>query len=95
MAQDGDEVVETSETSWLARIGQSFAGVLIGILGAGAGLVAFLCTIVVAPLVVAVAWFFYRPVVAAIVLVAAAGLAYGIIHLSRRRLAARKAAAAA
>jgi hypothetical protein len=68
--------------------------ILGDIVGAGTGLVAFLCTVVIAPLVIAVAWFAYRPLVAAIVLVGGAALAYGAIHLSRQRAAARKAAAA-
>jgi hypothetical protein len=68
--------------------------ILGDIVGAGTGLVAFLCTVVIAPLVIAIAWFAYRPLVAAIVLVVAAALAYSAIHLSRRRAAARKAAAA-
>jgi hypothetical protein len=68
--------------------------ILGDIVGAGTGLVAFLCTVVIAPLVVAIAWFVYRPLVAAIVLVVAAALAYGAAHLARRRAASRKAAAA-
>src|SRR5260370_2728639 len=30
--EDDDEVTETQETSWLQRVGQSFAGVIFGIL---------------------------------------------------------------
>ena len=53
-------------------------------------------TLILAPLVIAIAWFVYRPVVAAIVLVVGAALAYGAIHWARARKAARlpKAAAA-
>jgi hypothetical protein len=60
----------------------------------GTGLMAFLCTISVAPIVIAVAWFYYRPIVAIGVLVVGAAAAYGIIHWSRGRAAARKAAPA-
>ncbi len=38
-----------------------------------------------APLVIAIAWFVYRPVVAVFALIAAAALAYGAIHLARQR----------
>ena len=68
--------------------------ILGDIVGVGTGLIAFLCTVVIAPLVIAVAWFAYRPLLAAIVLVVGAALAYGAIHLSRRRAAAAKAAPA-
>jgi hypothetical protein len=67
--------------------------ILGDIVGAGTGLVAFLCTVAIAPLVIAIAWFVYRPIVAAIVLVVGAALAYGVIHLSRRRAAAKAAPA--
>jgi hypothetical protein len=65
------------------------------IVGAGTGLVAFLCTVALAPVVIAVAWFYYRPIVAIVVLAVGAALVYGIAHLSRSRVAARKAAPAA
>ena len=59
---------------------------LIGsVLAAGAGLAAFLLTVVTAPLVAAIAWLFYRPVVSLALL--AAG---GAIVLALRRLAARR-----
>ncbi len=62
----------------------------------GAGLMAFLCTASVAPVVIAIAWFYYRPLVAVAVLVAGAAVAYGVIHWSRGRAAApRKTATGA
>jgi hypothetical protein len=68
---------------------------LIGdILGAGAGLVSIVLTLILAPIVIAVAWFWYRPITAAIVLaVSALGVA-GWIVLSRRRRAVLKPRAA-
>src|SRR5262249_19602417 len=69
---------------------------LIGnILGAGASLVAMMATAVLAPLVIAIAWFWYRPLVGIIVLAAGAALAYGFRHLAGRKAAARRAAPAA
>ena len=53
------------------------------IVGAGASLVAFFCTLVLAPLIVAIAWLFYRPLVAVVVLVVGAALAYGAHALAR------------
>lgn len=69
---------------------------LIGsVLGAGAGLVALASTMVVAGIVIAFAWFWYRPLVALAAL--AIGLAAGgaVHRLAARRAAARPGAAAA
>jgi hypothetical protein len=66
--------------------------ILGDVVRAGTGLIGLLCTAVVAPVVIAVAWFAYRPITAVIVLVIGAALAYGAIHLSRMRAAACKAA---
>jgi len=69
---------------------------LIGnILGAGASLVALMATAVLAPLVIAIAWFWYRPLVGVVVLAAGAALAYGLRHLAGRKAAAHVAAPAA
>ncbi len=68
--------------------------ILGDVVGAGVGMIGLLGTAVIAPLVIAIAWFFYRPVVAVIVLAVGAALAYGAIHLARQHRA-RKAAAAA
>ena len=55
----------------------------------GTGLIGLLGTAILAPIVIAISWFFYRPVVAVIVLVVGAAIAYGVIHLSRARRAAK------
>ncbi|MFZ2069399.1 MAG: TMEM43 family protein [Xanthobacteraceae bacterium] len=62
---------------------------LIGsVIGAGAGLVALAFTMVVGGVVIAMAWFWYRPLVGIAVL--AAGLVAGILA---RRLATSRSAA--
>ena len=60
----------------------------------GTGFIAFLGTVVMAPLLMAIAWFVYRPLVAVAILVVGAGLAYGVLHLSRMRKAAAVSKAA-
>ncbi len=57
------------------------------IAGAGASLMALLATMLVAPLLVALAWFFYRPLVAAGVLIAGAAIVYGLRRLMQARAA--------
>ncbi len=69
-----------------------FIGTLVG---AGASLVALLCTCVVAPLMIALAWLFYRPLTAIAVLAVGAGLVWGVRQLAHRRSAAQPANAAA
>jgi Transmembrane protein 43 len=65
---------------------------LIGsVLAAGAGLAAFLITAVMAPVVMAVAWFFYRPLVAVAVLAGGVAIAYGVRLLARNRRVTRPA----
>jgi hypothetical protein len=69
---------------------------LIGnILGAGAGLVSLLLTAIVVPLVVAIAWFWYRPLVSVGVIAAGVVVAFGLKMLAGRRSAARAGAATA
>ena len=63
--------------------------ILGDVVEAGVGVVALLMTLILAPLMVAIAWFVYRPVVAAIVLVLGGALAYGAIHWARARKAAQ------
>jgi Transmembrane protein 43 len=63
------------------------------ILGAGASLVSFILTAAIAPLVIAIAWFWYRPLVGVLVLAIGAGVAYGLKMLAGRKVAARQAAA--
>src|SRR5262249_31928200 len=62
------------------------------ILSAGAGIVSLALTAVIAPLVIAIAWFWYRPLVSAVVLAIGLVLAYGFKRLASQRAAARKAA---
>jgi hypothetical protein len=65
------------------------------ILGAGATLVALMATAVLAPVVIAIAWFWYRPLIGILVLAAGAAIAYGLRHLAHRKIAARQSAPAA
>ncbi len=53
-----------------------------GIVGFGTGLVGMLLTAVLAPVVIAVAWFWYRPVVAVAVLAAGAAVVLGLGRMS-------------
>jgi Transmembrane protein 43 len=55
------------------------------LMGAGAALVSFIVTAVVAPVVIAVAWLWYRPMVSIIVIAVGAGLALGMRMLAGRR----------
>jgi hypothetical protein len=67
---------------------------LIGsIIGAGVGIVAGLLTAVLAPIVIAIAWFWYRPLVSIIVLVIGGAAAFGLKMLATRRRAAQPATA--
>lgn len=61
------------------------------ILSAGSGIVSLVLTAIVAPLVIAVAWFWYRPLVSAVVLAIGLALAYGFKRIASQRVAARKA----
>src|SRR5581483_259180 len=65
------------------------------VLGAGTGLAALVLTLVAAPLVIGIAWFFYRPVIGIAVLLGGLVLGYGIKHVAGgRRMAAVKPAGA-
>ncbi len=57
------------------------------IVGAGTGLVALLCTMAIAPIVIAVGWLWYRPLVGIAVLVAGFAATWGLARLARRRVA--------
>jgi Transmembrane protein 43 len=59
------------------------------IVGAGAFLVALVCTFVLAPALIAVAWLWYRPLISIAVLVVGLGVAYGFRTLAARRTPAR------
>lgn len=58
------------------------------ILSAGTMLVSLIATAVVAPVVIAIAWFFYRPLVSVVVLTVGFAAAYGFRKLAPRRKAA-------
>jgi hypothetical protein len=55
------------------------------VIGAGTGVVALLVTAVIAPIVIAIAWLWYRPLVSVGVLVVGFVIAYGIKTLAARR----------
>jgi hypothetical protein len=59
------------------------------VMGAGTGLVALLITAVVAPIIIAIAWLWYRPLVSLGVLIVGGAVAYGIKMLAARRRVAR------
>jgi len=63
------------------------------LMGAGTGLVAGVLTLLLAPGVIAVAWFWYRPLTAVIVLGLGVAAATGVGWLMRRRRAPVSAAA--
>jgi hypothetical protein len=68
---------------------------LIGnILGAGASLVSLAATAVLAPLVIAIAWFWYRPLISVIVLAVGVAAAFGFKRLAARKVSAQQAAPA-
>lgn len=58
------------------------------LLGAGASLVSFAATAVLAPLVIAIAWLWYRPLVSIIVLAIGGALAFGGVWLRGRHKSA-------
>lgn len=62
------------------------------VVGFGTGALAMVLTALVAPVVIAVAWLVYRPLVGIVILVVGAAIAFGIARLRRgRRLAAQPA----
>jgi hypothetical protein len=68
---------------------------LESVAGAGAFLISLLLTLVTAPVVIAVAWFFYRPLVALGVLAVGLAGAFAVSRLAASRKAARPAQMAA
>ena len=64
------------------------------LMGAGAALVSFMVTAVVAPVVIAMAWLWYRPMVSLMVLSVGAGLALGLRMLAGRRTPTQQVAPA-
>lgn len=73
------------------------AGDVIPILGdvirAGTGLVALLCTAAIAPVVIAIGWLWYRPLVGIAVLAVGGAATWGLARLARHRAARQTAAA--
>jgi hypothetical protein len=63
------------------------------IVRAGTGLIGLLLTAVLAPIVIAAGWLFYRPLVAVGILVAGGIVAYGVIRIARQRKQRKVAAA--
>jgi hypothetical protein len=63
------------------------------IVGMGALLVAVVCTAVLAPALIAIAWLWYRPLISIAVLIVGLGVAYGFRMLAARRTPARAQAA--
>lgn len=61
------------------------------VIGAGVLLVALVCTAAVAPVVIALGWLWYRPLVGIGVLAVGAAATWGLLKLLRARAAARKA----
>lgn len=59
------------------------------IVGAGASLIALLLTLICAPLIIAAAWLFYRPLIAIGIIVVGGALAYGARQLVRRASASK------
>jgi hypothetical protein len=68
--------------------------VLGDVVGAGVALLALMLTCILAPVIVAVGWLFYRPTVAVAVLAGGAVLAFGAYWLARHRHAAKVPASA-
>jgi hypothetical protein len=64
------------------------------ILGAGTGFIAFVLTAIIAPLVIAIAWFYYRPLVSLAVLAGGAIVAFLVSMMAKSRAAAKRQAAA-
>ena len=72
----------------------SVVPLLGNIAGFGTSLIAMIATAVLAPLIIAIAWFFYRPLLSVIVLVVGAAIVYGLRALGKRRAAAKAAGVA-
>ena len=67
--------------------------ILGDIIRAGTGLVALICTVAIAPLVIAIGWLWYRPLVGIALIVVGAAATWGLTRLARLRVAHRTAAA--
>ncbi len=73
----------------LLEVLASFVPIFGDIVGVGASMVAILATAVVAPIVIAFAWFFYRPLYAVGILAAGFAIFYGLRLLASKRAASR------
>lgn len=62
------------------------------VIRAGAGFVGFLCTVAIAPLVIAFGWLWYQPLVGIAIILVGAAATYGLMRLLRLR-SSRKAPA--
>ena len=62
------------------------------VIGAGTFLVALVCTVAIAPIVIAFGWLWYRPVIGIGVLIVGASATWGLTRLLRARAEANKAA---
>ena len=63
------------------------------IIRAGTGLVALICTVAIAPLVIAIGWLWYRPLVGIALIVVGAAATWGLTRLARLRVAHKTAKA--
>lgn len=78
----------------LAVVG-SVIPLLGDVIGAGTLLVALVCTMAIAPVVIAFGWLWYRPLIGIGVLVVGAAATWGLARLLHQRAAAKKQAATA
>ena len=60
------------------------------VMGAGTFLVALVCTVAIAPIVIGIGWLWYRPLIGVGVLVVGAAATWGLMKLLRARAAAKK-----
>ena len=73
----------------LLEVLASFVPIFGDIVGFGASMIALLATAIVAPVVMAIAWFFYRPLWAVAILAAGAAVFFGLRQLAAMRAAGR------
>jgi hypothetical protein len=70
---------------WPLSVVADFVPFIGSIVGGGAFLVALVCTFVLAPALIAVAWLWYRPLVSIAIIVGGLGVAYSFRTLAARR----------
>ncbi|MGE3245009.1 MAG: TMEM43 family protein [Beijerinckiaceae bacterium] len=73
----------------------SVVPILGDIAGFGTSLIAMIATAITAPVIIAIAWFFYRPLLSAIVLAVGVAVVYGLKQWGKQRAAGRIPARAA